>query len=254
MRAKDWLPLLTEIADRGDRIALDYFGRPDLDVTSKGADGPVTAADREIEQLARAIAMQRAPELGFLGEETGAQSAEGDTRLIVDPIDGTANFARGIPVFATLLAIEADREVVASLVSAPAFARRWHAVKGEGAWSSGRRLQVSGIARIPDAQIFHSGLGDRGDPQVMTRIAVLAQRAQRSRGFGDFWQHVLVAEGAGEAAIDPAVSAWDVAALKLLVEEAGGRATTLGGEINHYGGSLVTSNGLIHEEVLRALG
>ena len=249
---KSWLPLLTDIADAADAIALRYFRRTDLGVSTKANQTPVSEADLAIESATRRIVSARHPELGMLGEEEGETGSTSE-RLILDPIDATRNFVRGIPVFATLIAVEVEREIVAGLVSAPALATRWHAERGGGAWSGGRRLSVSRISAWSEAQVFHGSLGGSEKSKWSPRVAEISARAHRDRGFGDFWQHVLVAEGAGEVALDPGVSAWDVAPLLVIVEEAGGRATTVEGERTIYGDSLVTSNGIMHDEAIRLL-
>lgn len=215
----------------------------------------MTQADREIEGVASRLVRERHPELGILGEEAGEHtgSAEHAGRLIIDPIDGTRNFVRGIPIFATLLAIELDGEVIAGLVSAPALGMRWHAARGEGAYHDGRAIRVSTVDALQGALLFHANLG-QAEPPPPRGFFDLARLVERTRGFGDFYQHVLVAEGAGEVAVDPETNPWDVAALQIIVEEAGGRATTLGGQRSIYGGSLVSSNGLLHGPALAALG
>src|SRR2546426_728938 len=159
---------------------------------------------------------------------------------------------RGIPVFGTLLAIEAEGEVVAGVASAPALGARWHAARGSGAFSGTRRLRVSEVGDLREAMLFHCDLGSGGEgppPGIMQ----LLRHVNRTRGLGDFYQHVLVAEGAGEIAIDRVVSPWDIAALQVIVEEAGGRATGLGGERSIYAGTLVSSNGLVHDAALAVL-
>ncbi len=247
-----WLPFLSELADRADALAMRWFRAAGLRVEDKADQSPVTEADRAIEAMARTVARERHPELGVLGEEEGA-AGDGGLRLIVDPIDGTRNFVRGIPVFATLLAIEVAGDVVAGLVSAPALHARWHAARGAGAFRDGRRLHVSAVRSLPDALLFHGNLGPQesappaGFPRLVARVA-------RTRGFGDFYQHMLVAEGAGEIAIDPLMHPWDIAALQVIVEEAGGRATSLTGERSIHAMSLLTSNGTLHDAVLDALG
>jgi histidinol-phosphatase len=249
----DWLPLLREIADRSDAIARRLFQRVDLRVDVKPDRSLVSEADREIESAARALVAERRPELGVFGEEQGEQAGRSSARLIIDPIDATANFVRGIPVFATLLAIEIDAEVVAGLVSAPALGTRWHAARGQGAWQGERRLRVSGVRQLADAQLFHGSLGGYEGARTPPGLQRLANSTHRQRGFGDFWQHCLVAAGSGEIAVDPIVAPWDIAALQVLVEEAGGRATALCGERSIYLGSLVSSNGLLHTEALALL-
>jgi histidinol-phosphatase len=249
----DWLGFLTAIADIGDAIALQHFGGANLKVEAKADDSPVTVADRGIEDAARRLAGSRHPELGVLGEEEGNTGGDRSSRLIVDPIDGTRNFVRGIPLFATLLAIEQDGEVVAGLVSAPALRSRWHATRGGGAFSGTRRLRVSPTTVLSAAQLLHGSIGGRSEQAPPSSLLTLARRVERTRGFGDFYQHVLVAAGAGDIAVDPAVKPWDIGPLILMVEEAGGRATTLTGERTIYGGSLVTSNGHLHAVTLAAL-
>ncbi|MFQ5678585.1 MAG: inositol monophosphatase family protein [Gemmatimonadota bacterium] len=251
--AVDWLVFLEEIADRGDEIARRHFGRASLRVEAKADLSPVSEADRAIETAARRIASERHPELGVLGEEEG-ESGSSDLRLIIDPIDATKNFVRRIPIFGTLLAIEAHGEIVAGVVSAPLLGSRWRAARGCGAFLGSSRLQVSRVARLEEAQLFHGDLIGAREEAPPGRLAGLAGRPSRARGFGDFYQHVLVAQGSGDVAIDPALSPWDAAPLLLLVEEAGGRATSLQGERTIYGGSLVTSNGRLHDEVLAVVG
>lgn len=254
VNAAHWLPLLHEIADRADAIALGHFRTARLAVDLKPDRSPVTAADRAIETAAREVVRAREPDLGVLGEEDGLEEGTGEeTRLIVDPIDGTRNFVRGIPVFATLLAVEQHGTVVAGVISAPALGRRWHAARGAGAFCGERPIRVSTIATLERAQLFHGSVGGLGEGNPLPALLALAQRVERTRGFGDFFQHVLVAEGAGEIAVDPVVQPWDIAPLMVLVEEAGGRCTTLTGERTIYGGSLVTTNGLLHEVALRGL-
>ncbi len=248
MRPADWLAFLRELADRTDPIARRWFRSSDLRVESKPDLTPVTEADRSIEEAARELVAERHPGLGVLGEELGDDGAA--ARLIIDPIDGTRNFVRGIPVFATLLALEIDAELVASLVSAPALQLRWWAARGAGAWEGERRLRVSRVSRLADAQLFHGSLtgdeaGDGGDA-----LRRLAGATPRQRGFGDFYQHVLVASGSGEIAFDPGLQPWDVAALIPLVEEAGGRITGPTGERGLHAGTYVTTNGELHEAAL----
>jgi histidinol-phosphatase len=252
MAPADWLPFLTELADRADEVARRWFRAAGLRVTEKSDLSPVTEADQAIEAMARVLVRERHPGLGVLGEEQGDSVGTAETRLVIDPIDGTRNFVRGIPVFATLLAIETDGAVVAGVASAPALGTRWHAARGSGAFRDGRRITVSRVASLDHAMLFHGNLapGEAGPPPG---IAGLIARVERTRGFGDFLQHMLVAEGAGEVAIDPVMQPWDIAAPQVIVEEAGGRATGLRGERSIYAGSLVTSNGPLHESALRAL-
>lgn len=253
MEDSGWLSLLNEIADRADEIALRFFRSAYLAVELKSDQSPVTIADRTIEEAARALLRARRPSAGILGEEHGETASSCGARLIIDPIDGTANYARGIPLFATLLAVEEDGEIAAGLVSAPALNSRWWASRGGGAYRDGVRIRVSGIQSLEEAQVFHAGvLGPDGRP-LPPGILRLLGRAARTRGFGDFYQHLLVAEGSGEIAVDPIVRPWDVAALTVIVEEAGGKATTFEGERAISGGSLLTSNGWLHAEAMERL-
>jgi histidinol-phosphatase len=252
MSPADWLPFLTELADRADKLARRWFRAAGLRVAEKPDLSPVTEADQAIEAMARKLVRKRHPELGVLGEEEGEAAGTAETRLIIDPIDGTRNFVRGIPVFATLLAIETGGEVVAGVVSAPALGARWHAARGGGAFRDGRRIAVSRIESLEHAMLFHGNLGP-GEAGPPPGIAGLIARVERTRGFGDFYQHMLVAEGAGEIAVDPVMHPWDIAALQVIVEEAGGRATSLSGERSTYATSLVTSNGLLQEAILEIL-
>jgi histidinol-phosphatase len=251
--AAAWLPFLTDLADGADRIALEFFRAHDLRVDEKPDLSPVTAADREIEALAHRLLAQRHPELGVLGEEEGERAGSAPARLIIDPIDGTRNFVRGIPIFGTLAAIEIGDEVVAGIASAPALRTRWHAARGAGAFRDGRPMRVSGVSRLGDALLLHGNLGTSEPGPPRQGFDALARQVDRTRGFGDFYQHVLVAEGAADLAVDPAAHPWDVAALQVIVEEAGGMATGLSGARSIYAGSLVTSNGALHAQALALL-
>lgn len=247
--AQTWLVLLRDIADRADAIALSHFRSSRLRVDDKHDGSPVSEADRAIEAMARDVVASRAPELGVFGEEEGESTSRSGARLIIDPIDGTRNFVRGIPVFGSLLAIEDGGVVVAGVVSAPALQQRWHATRGAGAFAGARRLHVSAIAELSRAHVFHADLSGRSEGKVPAGLPELFHAVERTRGFGDFYQHMLVAEGAGEAALDFKMQPWDIAAVKIIVEEAGGRATTIAGEDTIYGGSLLSTNGLVHAAV-----
>ena len=250
--AAAWLPFLSELADAADAIAKQLFRTRNLRVDEKPDLSPVTEADRAIEAMARRLVGERYPELGVLGEEQGEAPGSAGARLIIDPIDGTRNFVRGIPVFGVLLAIEVGGEVAAGMASAPALRMRWHGARGAGAFRDGRRIAVSGIRALDAALLLHGNLGS-AEPAPPAGFAALARQVERTRGFGDFYQHMLVAEGAGEIAVDPVAHPWDIAALQVIVEEAGGQATALGGERSIYAGSLVTSNGALHRQALEAL-
>jgi histidinol-phosphatase len=251
---RSWLAFLAEIADATGPLALGHFRSSSLRVDLKPDSSLVTEADLAVEERVRQLVAERHPALGVFGEERGETAGQGSARLIVDPIDSTANFARGIPIFATLLAIEEGGEIVAGLVDAPALALRWSASRGGGAWCGDRRLGVSALDELSQSQVFHGSLAGSEWGRDVPGLRRLLEQSRRQRGFGDFYQHVLVAEGAGEVAVDPMVHPWDVAPLLLLAEEAGGRATSLEGERSIYAGSLVTTNGRLHDEVLAILG
>ena len=253
-RAATWLQLLHEIADGADGIALRHFRRADLRVDDKQDGSPVSEADQAIEAMAREIVGRRVPGLGVYGEEEGETKPTGnDARLIIDPIDGTRNFVRGIPVFASLLAIEEAGRLVAGVVSAPAMRLRWYAARGSGAFLGPRRLHVSSIHDLARAHLFHGDLSGRVEGRLPPALPALLKRVERTRGFGDFYQHMLVAEGAGEIALDVKMQPWDIAAVKIIVEEAGGRSTSFAGADGVNVPNLVSSNGLVHDAVLEAL-
>ena len=213
---------------------------------------PVSEADQAAERLIRDRLAEARPGDAVHGEEYGSVGTS-NRRWIIDPIDGTKNYVRGIPVWATLLALEEDGEMRVGVCSAPALGHTWWAVRGGGAFADGTPIGVSKVSKIEDAQLCYSdfkwweqfGLGDEFD--------ALAKRAWRTRGFGDFWSHILVAEGAADIAAEPIVALWDLAPLLVIVEEAGGRFTDLAGNHTADGGSAVATNGLLHDEVLAAL-
>jgi histidinol-phosphatase len=235
-----------ELADAADALTLPRFRAADLRVDTKADLSPVTDADRAVERMVRErVARDRSGE-GVLGEEEGDDG--GIVRWIVDPIDGTRNFSRGIPVWASLLALERDGLVVCGVASAPALGHRWWASRGEGAYRDGERLAVSKIARLEEATVSFSRSG-LNDP----RTVALALAAWHAQPFSDFWAHLLVAEGALEISVEHEMSTWDNAALQVIVEEAGGRFTDLHGETRIDGGSAVSTNALLHDEVIALL-
>jgi histidinol-phosphatase len=246
------LVLALELVDLADAITMERFQAADLEVQTKPDLTPVTEADRAVEQVLRKRIAEERPGHGVVGEELGADEG-GDTRWIVDPIDGTKNYVRGIPVFATLIAVERNGAPVVGVVSAPALHRRWWAATGEGAFADGRPIRVSRVADLADAVLSHASLGAWEEHGLGDRFMDLARSCWRTRGFGDFWSHMLVAEGAVDVAAEPEVALWDLAAVQVVVEEAGGRLTDLGGTARPDGGSVVTTNGLLHDRVLAAL-
>jgi histidinol-phosphatase len=243
------LTLAIELADVADAITLPRFRALDLAVETKTDLTPVTDADRAAEEALRAALAQRRPEDGVLGEEGGETAGRSGRRWILDPVDGTKNYSRGIPVWATLIALEADGDVVAGVVSAPALHRRWWASRGGGAFADGQRLRVSAVERVEDAVVSFT----RSGLAAGTGTAELVRRAWHARTFSDFWSHVLVAEGSVDVALEPVMNVWDVAPIRVIVEEAGGRVTDDRGGPHIHGGPAVSTNGVLHEEVLAAL-
>jgi histidinol-phosphatase len=235
-----------ELADAADAVTLGRFRALDLRVETKPDLTPVSEADRAAEETIRELIARRRPGESVLGEELGDDG--GDVRWIVDPIDGTRNYVRGLPVWATLLALERDGEVGAALVSAPALGRRWWAARGDGAWAAGARLAVSQVARIEDAVVSTTSAA-----AMPGGWATIASRSWADRGLGDFWQYCLVAEGALDVATDSKLELWDYAAVSLLVEEAGGRCSTFAGDPPSPGASFVATNGRLHDEVVATL-
>ena len=250
--------LLKAIAEEADAIAMRYFRTGDLRIDRKGDGTAVTQADRAVEEMARAKVGASGLALDVLGEEMGGVSANsantsGRARMIIDPIDGTEEFSRGIPTFGTLMGIESNGEIVAGFASAPALSTRWWAYRGEGAYRDGRRLRVSEVSSLSKAMVFTTGTGPSKNAEDQTRIRRLLDASRNTRSFGGFWQHMLVAEGAIEAALDWTSKPWDLAPLGIIVEEAGGRSTNLHGERSIYSGQLLSTNGKIHDEVLKLL-
>jgi histidinol-phosphatase len=237
------LELALALADAADAISLARF-RTGLAVETKPDLTPVTEADRAVEaELRRRLAEER-PADAVLGEELGT-NGESTRRWIIDPIDGTRNYSRGIPVWATLIALEEAGKVQVGVVSAPSLARRWWAERGAGGFANGERLHVSAVDRVEDAVLSFA---------LDTPLPEIAGRAWHVRGVGDFWAHMLVAEGAVDAAVDAiGVAIWDLAAVQVVVEEAGGRFTDLGGSRRIDGATAISSNGLLHDELLTAL-
>jgi histidinol-phosphatase len=238
------LTLALALADAADAISLNRFRASDLLVETKPDLTPVTEADRAVETAIRdRLAIER-PDDGMLGEEFGV-SGGSRRRWIVDPIDGTRNYSRGIPVWATLIALEEDGELRLGVVSAPALHRRWHAERGGGAWVNDDRIRVSAVRQIEDAVLSFA---------LEQPIPALATYAWHARGYGDFWAHMLVAEGAVDGAVDAVgVALWDLAAVQPIVEEAGGRFTDADGVARPDGGTAISSNGYLHEALLGAV-
>jgi histidinol-phosphatase len=247
------LAFALELADLADRMTFPHFRSSDLRVDHKADASEVTIADRGAEAAMRERLAAVRPEDAVLGEEEGlVGSPDATSRWIIDPVDGTSNFVRGVPIWATLVALEHAGELVIGVASAPALGRRWWAAKGLGAFADGRPIHVSGIADVADAHLAYTDIAEFYDFGVGDAVMGLAQRSWRARGLGDFWMHVLVAEGAFDIAVEPVVNLWDLAAIKVIVEQAGGRFTDLLGEPRADGGDACSTNGLLHDEVIAA--
>ena len=249
------LALALELADAADAVTMPRFRAHDLVVDRKADASEVTEADRGAEAAMRALLSAARPHHGVLGEEEGLVGPpDAASRWVLDPIDGTSNFVKGVPIWATLIALQREGAVVVGVASAPALGRRWWAARGRGAYADGQRLQVSGVGTLAEAHLAHAGVGTWFEHGRGEQFVDLSRRVWRGRGLGDFWMHCLVAEGAFDVACEPIVSLWDLAALQVIVEEAGGRFTDLDGMARPDGGSAVSTNGLLHDEVLAALG
>jgi len=271
---QDDLALAHALADLADAISLDRYQAQDLVITTKPDNTPVTDADRAVETVIReALATHRQAD-GLVGEEFGSDKGKSGRYWVIDPIDGTKNFMRGVPTWATLIAlVQVDslgtEEVVVGIASSPALTRRWSAAKGHGAYvrfnsgsvddlseefdssSNERKMSVSKVAALTDASISYSdfvGWGDRLEP-----FQKMLANAWRTRGIGDFWSHMLVAEGAVDVAIEPSLAVWDMAALDIIVREAGGTFTNIAGQSGPFGGSGVSTNGVLHNAVINGL-
>jgi len=255
-RYDDDLRLAPVIADQVDGLTTSRFRAQDLAVETKPDTTPVTDADRRAEEIVRSQLARTRPRDAVVGEEMPT-TGHGPRQWVVDPIDGTKNFVRGVPVWATLIALIDDGRPVVGLVSAPALGRRWWAAEGSGAWSgralsSATRLAVSGVSRLEDASLSYSSLSGWEEQGRLEGFLDLTRSVWRTRGYGDFWSYVLVAEGAVDIATEPELALHDMAALAPIVTEAGGRFTSVEGVDGPFGASALATNGLLHDEV-RAL-
>ncbi|MGH4016882.1 MAG: histidinol-phosphatase [Pseudonocardiaceae bacterium] len=254
------LALALALADIADAITLDRAGAHDLRAEHKPDRTPVTDADIAVEDAVRAMLAVRRPQDSVLGEERGGPG-EGDRAArvwVLDPIDGTKNFLRGLPIWATLIALVQDGTPVVGVVSAPALRRRWWAAAGLGAQTRdmdgcARAITVSGVSELADAYVSTTHLGSWVEHHSREAYLALVDACWENRAFGDFWQHCLVAEGVIDLAAEPIVGPWDVAAVQVLVEQAGGRCTDLAGVARYDGGTALSSNGLLHEPALALL-
>ena len=257
-RYDDDLRLAHVIADQVDGLTMSRFRAQDLTVETKPDTTPVTDADRGAEEVVRSQLARTRPRDAVVGEEMGT-TGHGSRRWVVDPIDGTKNFVRGVPVWATLIALLDGDDVVLGVVSAPALGQRWWAAVGSGAWSgkslaAATRLHVSGVDRLEDASLSYSSLSGWEEEGGLDGFLDLTRSVWRTRAYGDFWSYVLVAEGAVDIAAEPELALHDMAALVPIVTEAGGTFTSVRGEPGPFGGSALATNGRLHEQVRDVLG
>jgi histidinol-phosphatase len=251
-----WLGFAQAACDAADTLALQHFRR-DMEIMTKPDRSFVTVADQAIERLIRRRIRAAYPDHGLVGEEFGSEAGTARCRWYIDPIDGTHNFIRGVPLFGTLLALEVDGELQLGIVSAPALRERWYARRGGGAWAVGaagseapRAIHVSGISALADAQVLYGSAHDIESSARAPGFRGLLGEVWRDRGFGDFWGYALLAEGAAEAVIEVDLSAWDVAGPLVVVEEAGGRVTDFAGRRLIDSGTILATNGLLHDTIL----
>ncbi len=254
---RGWLDVALAACDEADVIARRHFRR-DLTIETKPDRSFVTQADKAIEAMIRERLADAFPDHGLVGEEYGTSAGDASVRWYIDPIDGTHNYIRGVPLFGTLLAVERDGELQASVMSAPALDERWWALRAGGAWARNRgeaprRVRVSEIASLDDAQVLYGSGRDIQASGAAPGFGDLLRSVWRERGFGDFWGYALVAEGAAEAMVEVGLSSWDAAAPLVVIEEAGGRATDFDGRRAIDSGTFMTSNGRLHETVRERL-
>lgn len=251
------LDLAIRLADAADVLTTTRFRALDLTYERKPDRTPVTDADTSVEDAIRAVLATERPADIVAGEERGGMAAELGRSWLIDPIDGTKNFLRGVPVWATLIALIEDGEPVVGMVSAPLLGRRWWAAKGDGAWlrdvAGTRRITVSKVSTLSDAYLSTTDLGTWVQFHSREKYLALADACWETRGFGDFWSHCLVAEGSMDIAAEAIVNPWDVAAAQVLVTEAGGRFSDLTGTPRYDAGSALSTNGLLHDETLAIL-
>lgn len=252
----DDLTLALELADQADALTMDRFGALDLHIETKPDLTPVTDADRGAEEALRASLATARPDDTVFGEEFGGTTTLTGRQWVIDPIDGTKNFVRGVPVWCTLIALLEDGVPTVGVVSAPALARRWWAGLGQGAFGSfagtTRKLSVSGVADLASASLSYSDLTTGWDDRRDNFVA-LTDAVWRVRAYGDFWSYCMVAEGAVDIACEPEVKLWDIAPLDILIREAGGTFTSIDGAPGPHGGSALATNGLVHAAVLDRL-
>jgi histidinol-phosphatase len=255
---RDDVALALRMADQADALTMERFGALDLHVDTKPDLTPVTDADQSVERSLRDTLSVERPDDSVLGEEFGGTPVFTGRQWVIDPIDGTKNFVRGVPVWATLIGLLHDGVPTAGAVSAPALQRRWWAGAGEGAFTSfaagpPRRISVSSVADLESASLSFSSLSGWAERGLRDRFIELTDTVWRVRAYGDFLSYCLLAEGAVDIAAEPEVSLWDLAALDIVVREAGGAFTNLAGASGPHGGSAVATNGLLQDDVLNRL-
>jgi histidinol-phosphatase len=250
---EDEMVFAMELADHAADTAMGLFRRKELEIRTKADRTLVTEADTAIEHAVRERIANVFPDDRVLGEEEGGSHDPTGRLWVIDPIDGTANFARGVPIWATLIALLVDGEGVLGVASAPALDERYAAGRGEGTTMNGHRIHVSTISDVGESHLLYGELKDLLEGPYARPIESMVRACWRDRGFGDFWAHMLIARGAAEIMFEPSLSIWDYAAPQVIVEEAGGRMTTFEGEPLHHGGSVLTTNTLLHDEVLGKL-
>jgi histidinol-phosphatase len=241
------------LADRAADVALGLFRGEGLEVRRKADLTLVTQADTSIERMLREQIEGAFPDDRILGEEEGGSHDPTGRVWIVDPIDGTANYARGVQVWATLIALQIDGDGVLGVASAPALDERYVAVRGEGATLNGEPIRVSEVSAVSDVHLLLQEFRELLTGPDRDAVLGLVAESWRGRGFGDFWGHVLVARGSAEVVLEPELSIWDYAAIEVIVREAGGRVSTFQGGPLRHGGSMLTTNGLVHDDVLARL-
>jgi histidinol-phosphatase len=251
-RWKSRYELALDVAQQAGRLALRYFDG-EFRVEWKKDLSPVTIADREAEALLRARLLGAFPEDGFLGEESGDVAGSSGFRWIIDPIDGTRNFVRGIPIWGTLVGLEYKDEQIGGVVEVPALGQVYRALRGDGAYRNNRRIRVSDVAVLGEATLFHTSMAWFVRAGCADAFQELAKRVQTERGYGDFYGHMLVAQGSGELMVEQGVHAWDMAALKPIVEEAGGRFSDWDDRPTIHRPDVIASNGKLHADALRIL-
>ncbi len=245
------LAFASELADEAGRIAMSFFHGV-FEVRIKADQSPVTEADLAIEAWIRAAVHERYPDDGVLGEEGGSEEG-GRRRWIVDPIDGTKNFADGVQVWSNLIALAVDDEPVVGVVNFPALGERYEASRGGGARLNGEPIRVSRADRVSRAFVVFAGMPDWLEGKYARGVQQLIREARRNRGFGDAWGHALVARGSADVMVELELATWDFAALQVVIEEAGGQMTRFDGTSLEHGGTVLTTNGLLHDEIVARL-